>query len=329
MTTRARSVIIPAVALLLAALTPAFAQDEPGSRDHPLVGRYDGARIVYYKSADYDEAALLQAPHDYNALLERNDTKDRSGDDWLKLEGRVTKIRYEIPAGRSSLEVMRNYDNALKGRGFTSVFNCVDKACFKGVLQDPYLLGEQVDADNGDSGLYSGRVRYALMRLDRAGGPVYVSLLAGEDKERITAFVTVVEAKPMAGEKIVFIDAGEMEREISQHRRVSLYGIVFDFDKDALRPESKPTLDEIAKLLRQRPNLRLDIVGHTDNRGTAEYNINLSQRRAANVLSALVYQYGIAPVRLSSRGAGFTAPVASNETEEGRAKNRRVELVAQ
>ena len=95
------------------------------------------------------------------------------------------------------------------------------------------------------------------------------------------------------------------------------------------RPKSKPTLDEIAKLLTSKPDLRLKIIGHTDNKGTAEYNLDLSSRRAGNVAAALVGGYGIDPARLTSEGAGLSRPLASNDTEEGRAKNRRVELVAQ
>jgi hypothetical protein len=92
-----------------------------------------------YKTAKFDETAPLQAPHDYGALLERNATDDRSGSDWLKLEERATKIRYELPTDRSSLEVMRNYENALKGKGFTIVFSCADKACFNARMNDPRI----------------------------------------------------------------------------------------------------------------------------------------------------------------------------------------------
>ena len=98
--------------------------------------------------------------------------------------------------------------------------------------------------------------------------------------------------------------------------------------KDVVRPESKPALAEIAKALTAKPTLRVEIVGHTDDRGTAAYNLDLSRRRAANVEAALVREHGIAAGRLTSSGAGSGAPVASNDTEEGRAKNRRVELVA-
>lgn len=306
----------------------ALAEDEPGSRDHALIGRYQGSSIVFYKTAEFDQAALLKAPHDYSALLDRDATKDRSGPEWFRTEGRITKIRYEIPTGRSSLEVMRNYEGALKQKGFEVVFACVDQACFKGNLKDPYLLGEQLDPDNGVSTLYFDRVRYMLSKLSRPQGAIYAAILTGDSQERVTAFVSVVEEKAMEGEKIATIDSGQIEKALGADGRVSIYGILFDYDKDLVRPESKPALIEIAKALSANPTLRVEIVGHTDNRGTAEYNRDLSERRAANVAAALTREHGIAAGRLSASGAGLSAPIASNDTEEGRARNRRVELIA-
>jgi OmpA-OmpF porin, OOP family len=119
-----------------------------------------------------------------------------------------------------------------------------------------------------------------------------------------------------------------MTNALANTGRVNLYGIQFDFDKVAVRPDSKRTLDEIANLLKQAPDLRLEIVGHTDNKGTPDYNLDLSGRRAGRVVEALTATYGIAADRLSARGAGMSAPVAGNETEAGRTKNRRVELIA-
>lgn len=314
-------------AFMLSAL-PAAAEDIPDSRDHPLVGRYEGAEIVYYKSSDFDEAALLRAPHDYNALLERNATRDRSGEDWLKLEGRVTEIRYQGPQGRSSLEVMRNFEQALAGEGFSTLFSCANSDCLTGALRDNYLLGEQLDPTNGLSTAYFDEARYELSELERPEGAVYVAILVGESQSELTTFVKVVETKPMEGDKIVVPTAEEMGAAIASEGHVDIYGILFDFDDDALRPESEPTLDEIAELLDAHPDMRLDIVGHTDNQGAAEYNLDLSRRRAASVVEALVDEYDIDVDRLSASGAGMTQPVASNDTEEGRAKNRRVELVA-
>jgi len=316
------------VGALLALALVAQADDEPGSQDHPLIGRYQDSRIAFYKTAKFDEAALLQAPHDFSSLLDRNAVGDRSGKEWLRIEGKVTKIRYEIPVGRSSLEVFRNYEETMKSGGFEIVYQCSDQSCFEGKLNDPYLLGQQIDTDNGVTTLYFDHARYMLIKMATSEGDIYASILTGQYQQQITAFVLVVETKAMESGKIEVMKAAEMAKAIKDNRKVNIYGILFDTDKHNLRKESKLTLDEIASLLTDQPDLRLEIVGHTDDQGAAAYNLALSQRRAASVVSALTLSYGIAPDRLSASGAGLTQPVASNDTAEGQAKNRRVELVA-
>jgi outer membrane protein OmpA-like peptidoglycan-associated protein len=123
------------------------------------------------------------------------------------------------------------------------------------------------------------------------------------------------------------VKAAEMAEKIDASGRIALYGILFDFNKTDLKPESKPTLDQIAKLLAEDPTLKLLVVGHTDNVGAFEFNRDLSARRAATVVAELKSKYGIAKERLFPFGVSFASPIASNSTEEGRAKNRRVELV--
>jgi len=128
---------------------------------------------------------------------------------------------------------------------------------------------------------------------------------------------------------MVTVQAPEMATNIGRDGKQAIYGIYFDFDKADIKPESKPQLDEMAALLRTNANLKVYIVGHTDNQGTLDYNVGLSQRRAESVVRALSGQYGIAAARMTARGMGPLAPVTANTTDEGRAKNRRVELVQQ
>lgn len=317
-------------ALLLAQMTTAaLATDVAGSKDHPLVGRYQGSSIVYYKTSDFDRATLLRAPHDYGAVLEKGNTKDRSTPEWLTAEGRRTEIRYELPGDRSSLEVIRNFEASLKAQGLAVVFSCSDAECLGGSLRDLYLLGEQLDPTNPVSTAYAQHARYLLAMRDRSDGTDYVGILVGEDQQYRAAFVEVLETKAMETDKIAMVKADEMQSAFAKGESVSIYGIHFDFDKATLRPDSRPSLDEIAKVLGAQPNLKLKVVGHTDNRGSASYNQDLSQRRAAAVAAALVQDYGIAPERLAAEGAGMSRPVAPNDTDDGRAQNRRVELIGQ
>ena len=104
---------------------------------------------------------------------------------------------------------------------------------------------------------------------------------------------------------------------------------MFDTEKADVNPESDATLKEIAKLLQQDPKLNLYVVGHSDNQGTLDANIDLSMRRANSVILAFTGKHGVTGARLKALGDGPSAPVASNDSDDGRAKNRRVELVKQ
>jgi outer membrane protein OmpA-like peptidoglycan-associated protein len=121
-------------------------------------------------------------------------------------------------------------------------------------------------------------------------------------------------------------DAAEMARALEDTGKVDIHGITFDVDKTTIKPGSTATLAQVAKLLKDRPSLTLEVRGHTDNTGGAEHNMRLSGGRATAVVDALVKHYGIAAQRLRAQGYGDTRPVATNDTDEGRAMNRRVEL---
>jgi len=138
--------------------------------------------------------------------------------------------------------------------------------------------------------------------------------------------LNIVEETRMAQD--IVADAESMIQDIKNMGRVAIYGIYFDFNKADVKPESEPTLTEISKLLKQNPTLNLYIVGHTDNIGPLNANMDLSQRRAEAVLQVLITKHGIDKKRLAAHGVGPLCPAAPNKTEEGRAKNRRVELVA-
>lgn len=140
--------------------------------------------------------------------------------------------------------------------------------------------------------------------------------------------LSIVSTQPM-DERMVIVEAEQMKSTISGEGFIDLYGIQFAFDSAEIQEESAPTLKEIVTLLTDNPDLKLLIVGHTDNVGGYDYNQRLSQQRAQAVVRYLTTNHGIAADRLSAHGVGYAAPVASNQTDEGRAKNRRVVLVEQ
>jgi len=123
------------------------------------------------------------------------------------------------------------------------------------------------------------------------------------------------------------VSANKLLDELNAKGFVTLY-INFDTNKSDIKPDAQPTLAEVAKMLKAQPSLRIGIEGHTDNVGAPAANKLLSENRAKSVMGALVTQ-GVAANRLSASGFGQEKPVADNRSEDGRAKNRRVELIKQ
>ena len=220
---------------LLAVPVSAQAKDAAGSKDSPLVGRYQGSQISFYATRDFDDAWLLQAPLNVTAIS-AGAKSAHGGEEWLKVQGRSTDIRYDGPVGRSSLEIIGNLQSGLTAKGFTTLFDCADTACFTGATNDSYLLGWYLD-DAQQNGRYAAHARYTLASLDRPEGKVYVALLVGEATSGPTVFLRIVELKPMDAGKVVFIDADAMQKSLAASGRVALYGIYFDTDRDTLKPD--------------------------------------------------------------------------------------------
>jgi len=211
------------------------------------------------------------------------------------VEGKFTFITYSFTGERanepSGLAVVRNYENAIRKVGGT-------------ILQsDPQ--------------------RWVNGKIVKDGQEVWVQAEKGIGE----IWLRIVEKKAM--EQVIVADAAAFINDLRTTGHVAVYGIYFDTGKSVIKPESAQAIGEIAKLLKDDPSLKVFVVGHTDNVGGVDSNIKLSQDRAEAVLQALVRDHGIAPARLRAYGCGLFAPIASNDTEEGRAKNRRVELVKQ
>jgi len=333
---RAGSVIVGLAAALMLSTGAVAQQEAAGAKDFPLIKRYEGSRLIGYDSRPFDSAKLIVAK------LTLGDNGQPAMDGVRELEGRHRRLLYLAPKGRSSLEVFRNYENELAAKGFTVLFKCSGDEQCQSVGAELYrvLYPPTKALQNNELSKVALNVPaepyYLAATLQRPEGAVTVSLYVAVDrstafpetKDRVAVLLDVVEDKPMES-KMVTVDAAKMAKDISATGRVALYGLYFDTDKADLKPESAPSLAEIAKLLKSQPDLKVFIVGHTDNVGVFDYNMNLSQRRAKSVGDQLVQSYGISPDRLKPAGAGMIAPVASNDDDAGRAKNRRVEIVKQ
>ena len=139
--------------------------------------------------------------------------------------------------------------------------------------------------------------------------------------------LNIVEREIMKQE--IVADANAMGNDINSTGHVAVYGILFDSGRAEIKPESDSAISQISILLKNNESLNLYVVGHTDNVGTIDANMKLSKERADAVVTTLVTKYGITSTRLKSYGVASLTPVGSNDTEVGRAKNRRVELVKQ
>jgi len=302
--------LVPAaVFCLFAALPFAHGQDAQGSKDHPLISRYPGSTINEYSHKAFDE---------YELPLSK--CADRKYEKTQHVEGKVTAFYYTTPEGRSALEVYRNYETALKNAGFQTLFSCA-KTCGEAPPSSAFPIDDAF-------GNYAADTRYLAAKLARDSGDVYVALWVYDSTFDIKTFLGVIESKPMES-GLVTVNAATLAADIGRTGHASVYGIYFDTGKADVKPESDGTLKEIAKLLQQNPQLKLYVVGHTDNQGTLDMNMDLSKRRADAVLTVLTAKYGVATAKLRALGDGPSAPVASNDEEPGRAKNRRVELVKQ
>jgi OmpA-OmpF porin, OOP family len=219
------------------------------------------------------------------------------GDSWKEqtVEGHRVDIRYNLKDNAqapSQLQVVRNYQNAARANGGKILYSATEATtiCFNKDGKETWL---SIEVGNIPSG----------------------------------TFIMMVIVEKQAMQQDVTIDAKGMARDISENGRVALYGIYFDTGKSEIKPESAPALSEIAVLLKSNADLKVYVVGHTDMTADLATNMKLSQARAQAVVGALVSQYGVVAAQMIPYGAGPYSPVASNKTENGRALNRRVELV--
>ncbi len=321
-------------------------KDAKGAADSPITGRYEGSFILGQTKKAFDEITLPNGP-----AVGQEFEQSKKFSSTMTVQGRVTRTLYGAPEGRSSLEVFGNYVDALKAKGFAPVFECAKDACgpsFK-VLKYVYNNKNSVVISEGAEQLramLSGAMfdsvidpRYALLKKGEVGAETYVAVFAAQNQggtfgaetdalqNRVGTLVEVVEPKARE-QKIVTLSADDLGAAINDAGRVAIYGIYFDYDKADIKPESQPQLDHVMAYLQKSPDLKVYVVGHTDNHGGLDYNMKLSGGRAIAVVHALIAA-GVDKARLVPKAAGPIAPLASNRTPEGQAKNRRVELVEQ
>ena len=322
------TVIFAVIALMIS--TNLLAQDFKdfkeikNANDYNLVSRFASSIMVYYKEIKWDT---------YKLPVYENNTKKFNYEKPLELEGKVMRWQYATTPDNNPAYVMKNFEKA---------FN---KASYKILLEGK----PGVDFDGGSAGnfYYNYYGNWEGLNLDRFGfsyepiGSNTAIIIAKTNKnekniyivEMISSFSNVT----MITQDVIEIEAPEtgmvtaknIEEGITEHGHIAVYDILFDTGKSNIKPESSDALKNIADYLNAHKDKKFFIVGHTDNVGDFASNMTLSENRAKAVMNELISKYGVNAEQLKAYGVANLSPVTSNSTEEGKAKNRRVEIVEQ
>ena len=307
--------------------------DFPGSHDPAFLKRYEGSKIIGYLTQPYDRYSVAQP----------DPTKPPSGYQFVTTEGQITRIVYQTTPGHTPLELLRNYQAAIDEAGFSRSLELTEREVeARGFGCKTYLQGWQVGEDWYDLSCAGiKQLGYVSAKGNKDGKDITLAVLVvnfyqdrdmtyqGQkrhfDPTQVTVVVDVVAAKAV-DIKMVLVKAADIADALASKGMIDLYGILFDTDKSDIKPESDKTLEEVANVLKIDRSLKLEVSGHTDNSGDKDHNQKLSEGRAQAVVDALVKKYAIDPSRLQAKGYGDSKPVAPNDSDANKAKNRRVEL---
>ncbi len=277
-------------------------KDAEGCKDYPLFNRMPNFHIIECSTVEFDARKFPYGLPDGDLKLK-----------FVEVEGALTFLKYELNEGAkpvSGLQIMRNFENAAKKAGGT-VQGMYPEWCKANVEYDPRLGNGCTNWSVSMKFVSSDKEIYAYMQV------------VGEGSYGLQ----IIEKQAMKQD--IAVNAADLQQGLNATGHIAVYDILFDTGKFEIKPESEAALKEIAKLMSQNTSIKLHVVGHTDNVGDLAANMKLSQARAGAVVAALTGKHGVAANRLSAFGAGPHAPVASNKTDEGKARNRRVELVEQ
>ena len=309
------TVILAAIALMFS--TSIFAQrtnDIDGAKDYPLVSRFQGAFIAWNQVKNFDRYYMLSL-------------KDNKLDKY-EIDGKITRIQYESQKEHSVFEIYKSYENALKNAGF-KILLMLDKTNCGVNLQEQLYNGEfnglnaLTDRESLKPSYRDGEFTYLSAKKKINGKDIYVVVfISNWDYPLITFDAIEVQSMDKG-----LVSVKDLETDLSQNGHIAIYDIHFDTGQSSIKAESSQALKNIAEYLNAHQDEKFLIVGHTDNTGEFDSNIKLSTERAEAVIQELRSKYSVKPEQLKAFGDGQTAPVATNSTDEGRSKNRRVEIV--
>ena len=246
-----------------------------------------------------------------------------------ELDGYLRRQFAIAPEGRSPLEIIRNYENAIISKGGEILFNTRDP---DNVIIEDADLHDHFNMNRiGHTRNYEymrirhvGHDEYLSGRIPMPDVDVYVALMSGRVENRSVFELVTLHAIPM---EMGMVTMDLLYDGLSHRGRVAVYDIYFETGESVVKEESSDALEVIAQYLNENPDDLYLVVGHTDNVGDYLMNLELSEQRANSVAKLLISEYGVEESQIMPVGVGPAAPVLSNDTEGGRARNRRVEIV--
>jgi len=309
------TLIFVIVALMFA--TNLFAQrttDIEGGKDYPLVSRFKGSVIEWYQNNDFDRYFIL-------SLKDNNLTP-------YEVNGKITRIQYSTGKEHSVFEISKSYENALKNAGFNILVSLDESNCNVNLSEHLYN-GEFNGLNKLPRGSikpdYDGKFSYLAAKKRIENKNIYIVVYTTFWGNPLITF-DAIESQAMDDN---LVTVKNLDESITVTGHIAIYDIHFDTGKSEIKSESADALQNIAEYLNAHSDKKYIIVGHTDNVGDFEANLKLSKERSEAVKNELVSKYSVKAEQLIAYGDGQTAPVATNSTDEGKAKNRRVEIVEQ
>jgi len=316
------------VMLAAALAVPALAQDIDGVIEHPLISRYPGQDIRWQQIENHMPYRVPVGPV----------TGYRSISEWIDTQGRVTRTFYRYQGTeRTFSEIYKNYHDSLASQDFEILAEGIsaDRAGtgVGGRQWTEVLFRTNPTAKPGEVGTLfagpssSGGAGAIVARKERAAGTVYViASIEQHSADYVGTLIDIIEVEA-AETGLVTVDPEAIGSDIAEYGRVVLDGIYFEHDKATLKPESRQALTAVADYLAAHPDKSFYVVGHTDSVGTFAYNRKLSTDRAQAVVDTLRLDHGVETARIEAHGVGPLVPAFNNLSDEGRSRNRRVELV--
>ncbi|WP_308387771.1 OmpA family protein [Acidithiobacillus sp. AMEEHan] len=322
--TAAKKMLPLAMAAASLSILPHAAFSAEKGQNLPFLHPYPGSSLLTYQHQHFDEIRMPTGPFDDKGEPSRAEN----------LQGEVVYIDYYSPTDRSPLEIMSNYQQTLQQEGFKILWQCANNACNTKHNIGDVFQHNPLWQPAGDFKTFfgNGGGRMSTARLISPNGAqtwVYLWVSGSSPQGRGETYVYAVQTKPMQTGMVQgdreLVTASEMGQALQSRGRFAMH-IPFDYNKATLRPDAQAPIAQLAQVLKQNPRMMVGLDGHTDAIGSAAFNQKLSEERAQAVKVALE-QLGVPGKQIATRGLGATQPVADNQNDAGRAKNRRVEVV--